>query len=126
MRFPFDPTAPVIAVDVEIVIGGASFLLEMILDTGATQTIVDSHVLSRYKSVPIATSVSQTITALGGSPAAREHELDRPTALANTHPMMRVLAMDTQMLGYDGLLGKDFLQNKVLTLDFRQGTIELI
>jgi len=37
-----------------------------------------------------------------------------------------VLAMDTQMLGYDGLLGKDFLQNKVLTLDFRQGTIELI
>lgn len=62
----------------------------------------------------------------GGKVNVWELELLSLTALGNTKERFPVLAVPIpEEATFDGVIGKDFFRGRILTIDFRNGTIDL-
>ena len=126
MSYPFHATHGPILVRAEVTGPGRSLPLRLLLDTGATTSLLDETTLRalgydlasvtdrvQMATGSVVTSVPRVVltrlTALG------QHRFGFPV-LAHTLPAGTSVA---------GLLGLDFLRDQVLTIDFRAGQITL-
>ena len=100
--------------------------LRLALDTGATRSLIrpTSLTLAGYDLSTISTRAR--ISTASATHHAAIISVARITALGCDQRGMAVLAHDMPSgLRLDGLLGLDFLRGRVLSLDFRSGTVDL-
>ena len=123
----FNPGSGPIHVEAEVTGPSGTVFLKLILDTGATKSLID---LSTLRSLGFGPGQSgKTVTVVTGSSieivpivvltrlsALGQHRIGFPV-LAHTLPPGSAA---------DGLLGLDFLRNQILTIDFRAGQIRLM
>ena len=126
MSIAFNPAGSIIPVAVQLAGPGGIATATLVLDTGATWTIIARDVALRLGYDPdAATARAQIITASG-----------RESSPVIT--VQRITAIDTEMRDFqilchtlpagspvDGLLGLDFFRGQKLTLDFRAGLVTL-
>jgi predicted aspartyl protease len=120
----FDATGPLIVLDAEATGPVRMERVNLILDTGATQSVFRPQILRHLGyTIPIG---GISVTAATGSVSAPDIVLDRLVTLERDEIDFPVLALDLPWsVPAEGLLGLDFLRGRVLTIDFRQGHIEL-
>ena len=105
------------------------YKLKMILDTGASNTTIDFTALcmAGYE-LGRASQTSQIETA-NGVIEVDLFEIESLTALGHTAQHLPVQVYDFMTHGilsdYDGMLGLDFFENTVLTIDMESGTLEI-
>lgn len=125
MSFRFDPNEFYIAVEADLVAPLASQRIVMALDTASTQTVIDQNVLV-YLGLDQSQPLRQfSVATANGLVAVEEFQLVSLSALGIQRSPIDIIAMDLQAWGYGGLLGKDFFRDRVLKIDFRNGTIEV-
>ena len=101
-------------------------LAKLALDTGANSTILRSQTLGLAGYRPENSTDLARLTAGTGTAMAPRLMLNRLTALGHHAIGLRVLAHDLPPeAGIDGLLGLDFFRDRVLTIDFRDGRIDM-
>jgi predicted aspartyl protease len=114
----------VVAVEISGPKGKVDALL--LLDTGATTSTINRKVLQVAGYDPSSITEFVEITAGTGTASVPRLMLNRLSALGKHAIGIRVLAHDLPAgVAVDGLLGLDFFRDLLLTLDFRQGLIEL-
>ena len=126
MSFPFDPSRGPILVKAEVTGPSRSLALQLILDTGATTSLLnDTALLTQgYDLASVTDRVQMTTGSLVTS--VPRLVLTRLTALGRHRFGFPVLAHSLPVsASVHGLLGLDFLRGEVLTIDFRSGQITL-
>jgi predicted aspartyl protease len=126
MSFPFDPSHGPILVKAEVTGSDRSLALQLILDTGATTSLLNDAVLETlgYDLASVTDRVRITTGSLVTS--VPKVDLTRLTALGQHRFGFPVLAHTLPVsASVHGLLGLDFLRGGVLTIDFRSGRITL-
>ena len=102
--------------------GGFQFAL----DTGATYTIVSSHVAALLGYDPAATGERERLTTASGIEHVPRFVVDEIRALGLKRMGFAVLCHTLPPSArVDGLLGLDFLRGRRLVLDFRAGVVSL-
>ena len=99
--------------------------IRLVLDTGATSTLLSVPILQAVGYNPAGRHVRQFVSASGGSTASLV-SVSKLSALGHDRVGLPVLAHNlpaTTMA--DGLLGLDFLRGGILTIDFNAGQITL-
>jgi len=122
----FEPWADGILIVATLVGPKRQQRVRMILDTGATHTLVRVSVLKAlgYESALRQTTVEFTTAA--GVEHGHIMEVRRLEALHHAGENFPVIAHELPSEAvFDGLLGLDFLRHKKLVIDFRKGTISL-
>lgn len=98
--------------------------LRLALDTGATRTTIDPVRLELVGLVPELSEETCKFTTASGIQHAPLVAVPRLKSVGTEHPGLLVLAYQLPPRAmFDGLLGLDFFQKKVLEIDFRKGTI---
>jgi hypothetical protein len=126
MSFPFNSATGPIAIDASLSgpLGQAD--LRLILDTGATITLIRSPILIAVGYDPQASPVRVQVAMGGGIQPIPRVVLNRLSALGHHRIGFPVLSHTIlPAAGIDGLLGLDFLRGMILTLDFSAGQITL-
>jgi len=121
----FDAGDHFIAVEAILVGPSRSYLLTMALDTGASQTVITPNALAILGFDLSQPSGLYSVLTANGRISVDEFRLDSLEALGMDVSPIDVLAMDLPDADYEGLLGKDFFHDRVLKIDFQNGTIEL-
>lgn len=127
MAFPFDVDDTIIPVMIEIEGPILRRTLRFALDTAATQTAVSTKELVNM-GFPEPDENSGGVKLVTGSSTVyvTEFVLPRITALGHHFADFPVLGVPIPPdATFDGVLGKDFFRLKVLTIDFRNGLIDL-
>jgi predicted aspartyl protease len=129
-RVTYDPFRSSIIVDflLESADGFSSLLIPVVLDTGASLTIVSTELLVRLGYDP-ATPLAprQRIVTGSGIEYAPRITARSATAIGQRVNNLEVLCQNLPPeSGVDGLLGLNFLRHFRLTIRFRKGIIELI
>jgi hypothetical protein len=126
MSFPFDPIQGPIHVEAEVSGPTGRSNLRLLLDTGATTSLIDTTMLVAVGYDPDATTDRVQVTMGSGVELVPRLVLTRLTALGQHRFGFPVLSHPLPPdAGVDGLLGLDFLRAHILTLDFRVGLISL-
>jgi predicted aspartyl protease len=126
VSYPFQAKQGPILVEAEVTGPTRSLTLPLLLDTGATTSLIKDSVLlalgydlaSVTDRVPMTTgSVVTTVprVVLTRLSALGQHRFGFPVL---AHPLPAVVSVS-------GLLGLDFLRDRTLTIDFRAGQITL-
>jgi hypothetical protein len=126
MSFPFDPNQGPITIRGEISgpLGQANLVL--LLDTGATISLVRTSILTTLGYDPDASTDRVQVAMGNGVEFVPRTFVTRQTALGTYRIGFPVLSRPLPPdAGFDGLLGLDFFRGHVLTLDFRGGQISL-
>jgi predicted aspartyl protease len=126
VSFLFNPKGRLIFVRAEIVGPVASQIIRLALDTGSTRTAINRQILETvgYDSSWF-TSRFQMTTA-SGSELADSLSVQTLRALGQERVLFPVICHSVpKAAGVDGLLGLDFFQDLVLTINFRSGRIDL-
>ena len=126
MNFPFDPSHGPILVKAEVTGPDRSLAIQLILDTGATTSLLNDAALLAlgYDLASVIDRVQMTTGSLVTS--VPKVVLTRLTALGQHRIGFPVLAHTLPVsASVHGLLGLDFLRGGVLTIDFRSGRITL-
>lgn len=126
MSFPFNPSHGPVVVEASLSGPNGQADVRLILDTGATTSLVRPPILVAVGYDPDAAPDRATVAMGGGVALVPRVTLNRLSALGRhrlafpviTHPL-------PPAAGVDGLLGLDFLRGSVLTLDFLTGQISL-
>jgi predicted aspartyl protease len=128
-RVVFDPSVSSIVVDflLEAADGRSSLVIPVVLDTGASMTIIATDVMGRlgYDPANPVLDRQRIITGSGieYSPLAN---VCSATAIGQRVTNLDVLCHDLPPeSGVDGLLGLNFLRHFKLTIRFRKGIIDL-
>jgi hypothetical protein len=123
---PFNPKYGPIWVPVQVTGPTGTSNLNLLLDTGATTSLIRlSHLvyLGFDPGQPFRHTRLATGSAVGTVPV---FALTRLTALGQHRFVFPVIGhTPPPSSGIDGLLGLDFLRDRVLTIDFRSGQIDL-
>jgi predicted aspartyl protease len=125
-KFERDTEGKIILVPVQL---GGKHTFKMVVDTGASHTVIDSSALyiAGYKITNIV-EVSKIETA-NGIVEVEVFELDSLTALGHTKHNFPVYMYDFLAHGilsdYDGLLGLDFFENSMFCIDMKTNTITM-
>jgi len=103
--------------------------IDLILDTGATITCVDSS-LTRELSLPEQRLTVGTAIGVGGSGRVRLHRVDSLRVAGSTTRRLSVCAMDLSAMkvvapSVRGLLGLNVLRQFTVTLDFERKVLRL-
>ncbi len=126
MKFRFNPAHRLIVVEAEIVGPMTSQIVRLGLDTGARRTVIDPSAL---KSVGYNLSIfpaNSTATTAAGVINVRRLPVTRLTALGRSLSNLIVLAHPLPpSVNVDGLLGLDFFNAQILTIDFQRNEITL-
>jgi hypothetical protein len=122
----FTPGHGPILVDVELSGPVGTTGVRLILDTGATTTMIKPGVLISIGYDPELASEHVAVTMVEGvRPMPRLH-LNRLTALGHHRLGFAVISHSLQTAdGIQGLLGLDFFLGTVLAIDFREGRIDV-
>jgi len=126
MSHPFDPSHGPILVKAEVTGPDRSVALQLILDTGATTSVLNDAVLLTlgYDLASVTDRIQMTTGSLMTS--VPRVVLTRLTTLGQHRFGFPVLAHTLPIsASVHGLLGLDFLRGGVLTIDFRSGRITL-
>jgi Aspartyl protease len=128
----FNPSAGLILVTARIWGPSGDTYATLALDTGSSATVIRETKLAYIGYDPAAAPHRVQITTGSGSAMAAS------TRCAGTRVIDRILALDTERVGFpvlchtlppsapiDGLLGLDFFRDQVLTIDFSAGVITL-
>ena len=127
MSHAFSSQAGLILVTVEFSGPSGKARAELVMDTGATTTIVDADLLRSVGYDPDASTDHAVITTGNGDVTVPRLMLNRLTALGRHAIGLQVLAHSLSAeADIDGLLGLDFFRGLSLTIDFRAGQITLI
>lgn len=128
MTFPFkhEPESGLIIVSIEI---DDKFELKMILDTGATNTTIDSNALYLL-GYDLKDSIGTVeIETANGVIETEVFEVGSFSSLGQTKKKFQIQVYDFLTHGifsdYNGLLGLDFFEGKKLCIDSRLNTISL-
>jgi hypothetical protein len=124
--FAFHPGGGPVYVRTEVTGPAQTLVLRLILDTGATTSLINTSRLVSLGFLPGQTWKTDTVFTGSSMQVAPLVMLTRMSALGRHRFGFAVAAhsLPAAVLA-DGLLGLDFLQNQVLTLDFRAGQITL-
>ncbi len=126
MSYPFDGSRGPILIAAEVTGPDRSLALQLLLDTGATTSLLKDAVLLTlgYDLASVADWVRMTTGSQVTS--VPKVVLTRLTALGRHRFGFPVLAHTLPVsASVHGLLGLDFLRDGVLTIDFRSGRITL-
>jgi len=128
-RAVYDPAASSIVVDLLLAgaDGRSSLLIPVVLDTGASSTIVATDVMAQLGYDPANPRLPrQRIITGSGVEYAPRIAVRSATAIGQKVVNLEVLCHDLPPeSGVDGLLGLNFLKRFKLTIRFRKGIIEL-
>ena len=128
-RVVYDPSVSSIVVDLllEAADGGSSLLIPVVLDTGASLTIVANDIMAQLGYDPANPALDrQRIVTGSGVEFAPRAAVRSATAIGQKVTNLDVLCHDLPPeSGVDGLLGINFLRHFKLTIRFRKGIIDL-
>ena len=128
-RVVYDPSTSSIVVDLllESSDGGSTLLIPVVLDTGASLTIVAVDIMARLGYDPANPKLDrQRIITGSGIEYAPCTTVRSATAIGQKVGNLEVLCHDLPPeSGVDGLLGINFLKRFKLTIRFRKGIIDL-
>jgi predicted aspartyl protease len=128
-RVVYDPSLSSIVVDVllEAADGTSSLVIPVVLDTGASLTIVATDIMARLGYDPADPTLDrQRIVTGSGIEYAPRTTVRSATAIGQKVTNLDVLCHDLPAeSGVDGLLGLSFLKHFKLTIRFRKGIIDL-
>ncbi len=126
MKYTLDPARGLIVVWTELHGPSAEVGLNLALDTGASQTMVNVIPLTLAGYLPGAAMEHVEITTGSGGVYAPRFPVLRVSALGHEKAEFPVLAHTLPpSAGIDGLLGLDFMQDRVLRVDFRRSLVSL-
>jgi hypothetical protein len=127
LSFPFDATTGPVYVEAEVSGPTGRSSLRLVLDTGATISLIDPSILLAVGYDPGAAPDRIQVTMGNGVAHVPRLFLNRLTALGQHRIGFAVLSHTLPPdAGVDGLLGLDFFRGSLLTLDFRGGLISLV
>jgi predicted aspartyl protease len=128
-RVVYDPAASSIVVDLllEAADGRSSLLIPVVLDTGASLTVIATDILAQLGYDPANPALDrQRIVTGSGIEYAPCTTVRSATAIGQKLTHLDVLCHDLPPeSGVDGLLGINFLRHFKLTIRFRKGIIDL-
>jgi predicted aspartyl protease len=128
-RVVYDPAATSIIVDLVILSADGTFsaVIPVVLDTGASHTIIANDVLARLGYDPANPLLDrQRIITRSGIEYAPSVSVRSAAAIGQRVSELEVVAHDLPAeSGVDGLLGLNFLKHFKLTIHFRRGVIDL-
>jgi predicted aspartyl protease len=128
-RVVFDPAVSSIVVDLllEAADGRSSLVIPVVLDTGASMTIIATDIIGRLGYDPANPALDrQRIVTGSGIEYAPRTTVRSGTAIGQKVANLDVLCHDLPPeSGVDGLLGLNFLRHFKLTIRFRKGIIDL-
>jgi len=128
-RVIYDPSATSIVIDLllEAADGRSSLLIPVVLDTGASLTIVATDIMAQLGYDPANPGLGrQRIITGSGVEYAPRTTVRSATAIGQKVANLEVLCHDLPPeSGVDGLLGLSFLKHFKLTIRFRKGIIDL-
>ena len=126
MNHSFDPAQRLVIVGAELRGPSADVALKLALDTGASQTMVNVLPLTVAGYLLDAATEYVEITTGSGVVYTPRIPVLRISALGNEQTELPVLAHTLPpSAAIDGVLGLDFMQGKVLRVDFRRSLISL-
>ena len=126
MSHAFDPARGLIVVRAELHGPSAIIGLNLALDTGASQTLVNVIPLTLAGYLPGTATEHVELTTGSGVAYAPRLPVLRISALGHQKEEFSVLAHTLPpSAGIDGLLGLDFMQDRVLRVDFRRSLVSL-
>lgn len=126
MTFPFDPTQGPIHVEAEVSGPTGRSSLRLLLDTGATNSLIDPTMLIAVGYDPDASTDRVQVAMFNGVELVSRIVVTRLTALGTHRIGFPLLSHPLPpAAGVHGLRGLDFFRGHVLTLDFRGGQITL-
>ena len=126
MNHAFDPDRGLIVVGAELYGPSAEVGLKLALDTGASQTTINVLPLSLAGYLLDAATEHVEITTGSGVIYTPRLPVLRISALGQEQTNFPVLAHTLPpSTGIDGLLGLDFMQDRVLRVDFNRSSISL-
>lgn len=126
MTYSFDPNDGCITVFVQVVGPLAAVQAKLALDTGATVTGWSLDLLSAIGRDPHATGHQTSVTT--GSQVESMALVRVPNVVALGHRARGLIVLAHPLpptAGLDGVLGLDFLEGHVLTIDFHAHTLTL-
>ena len=122
----FDANNGLVIVRVRIFGPKGRALLHMAMDTGATRTLVNVVHLVAVGYEPLLVAERVQVTTGSGIEYSPLVTVRRIVALNHERLDLPVLAHSLpSTAGIDGLLGLDFLRERLLELDFRRGLLSL-
>ena len=128
-RVVYAPSVLSIVVDLllEAADGKSSLLIPVVLDTGASLTIVATDIMAQLGYDPANPSLARQRIVMGsGVEYAPRTTVRSATAIGQKVADLEVLCHDLPSeSGVDGLLGLNFLKHFKLTIRFRKGIIDL-
>jgi len=126
MSFAFRAKRGLVMVRAEVFGPQGSAVVQLALDTGATQTVIDPQTLvSIGYRLSQATSHIQLTTATG-TPIAPIIQVSKLESLGMDRRPIHVAAHALPSgTFFDGVLGLDFFRGRVLEIDFQTGQIDL-
>jgi len=128
-RVVYDPSLSSIVVDLllEAADGTSSLVIPVVLDTGASLTIVATDIIAQLGYDPANPSLErQRIVTGSGIEYAPRTTVRSATAIGQKVTNLDILCHDLPPeSGVDGLLGLSFLKHFKLTIRFRKGIIDL-
>ena len=126
MSFPFNPRGHLIIVPARIHSRDKRETIDLVLDTGATRTIVSREVAQSLGYDPATPGELARITTGSGTLSVPLLSVEKIEALGKAATNMRILChMLPSRAAIDGVLGLDFLRDTRLTIDFRAGLLAL-
>ncbi|RYX86822.1 hypothetical protein EON83_01175 [bacterium] len=127
MTFEFDPAASSIQVKAAYSTGSYIRILNLVLDTGATQTVINPKALSFLGDVSGYMAGAYEVETANGRVTTFGVRLPALFALGQMREDFVVIVHDIgSSLPVDGVLGLDFLRGHRLCLDFVRGELELL
>jgi hypothetical protein len=98
--------------------------VRLLLDTGADRTLISPRALADA-GVSTRGAVKGQITGVAGNAEAEGVTVDTLEVQDARVSRLVVISYDMQRPGYDGLLGRDFLEQFTVTIDSASGTVTL-
>ena len=126
MTLPFNPQQGPIIISVEVTGPSGIAVLRLVLDTGATNTLISVAPLVALGYDPALAPQRVQVTTASGVEFVPLLSLLKFTALGQDRTNFPVLCHTLPpSSSVDGLLGLNFLRGHVLTIDFQSGQVSL-
>jgi hypothetical protein len=124
MNVPFTLEEGLIFVPVRFTRESKSYTARFVLDTGASNTMLNTHIAVYLGYDPIASSERIQVTTASGIEYASRVIVNEIFALGKIRKQFPVLCHTLPpSASVDGLLGLDFFRNSILLIDFIKNTI---